>query len=77
MIQAVGKPLKPHATFIELSRSLENRYHEDSVWECLTVSTGQHHRIGGALAQVLEKYPSDFELKLIAVPVLTERTVSP
>jgi hypothetical protein len=68
------RPL-PQFLWIELDRRHPRRYHEDAVWRCLSRLTGEWSTIGGGLAQVLTKYPWDYELKLIAAPACRRRRV--
>lgn len=40
-------------------------YGERALWSCLNKNTGFTTHINGALANVLKKYPNDYELKLL------------
>ncbi len=41
-------------------------YTEQALWQCKNLQTGLKTRINGALAQVLKKYPADYQLVFIA-----------
>lgn len=78
MLQHKNRGAPPNVYLIELNRNHPRRYDEDAVWECYSHRTGRTTRIGGGLAQVLEKYPRDYRLRLIAAPsVKTSRRFSP
>jgi hypothetical protein len=64
---------RPPFEFRELNRSHPMRYHQLSVWTCLSGLTGRHATISGPLAQVLERHPDRFGLALVAVPCFNKR----
>ena len=42
-------------------------YSEEAVWLCKNKKTGYKTRIHGALAQILQKYPNDYKLRLLFI----------
>lgn len=73
MLNSASYRMQPLPLFVELDRNHPHRFLEEAVWECMTLCTGERTIISGPLAQVVEKYPDDFGLKLIAVPVLRRK----
>lgn len=43
----------------------DNIYAESVVWQCTNLNSGLTSNINGVLAQVLKKYPKDYELQLL------------
>lgn len=42
-------------------------YAESAIWLCRNRKTGFKTRISGALAEILQKYPKDYKLRLLAL----------
>ncbi len=41
-------------------------YGEQALWQCKNLSSGIRHHINGALAQILKRYPTDYELTFLS-----------
>jgi hypothetical protein len=67
MQESSAKELGPMQSNMQESRpDPANIYSEQSVWLCENRNTRYKTRIHGALAQILQKYPNDYKLRLLS-----------
>jgi hypothetical protein len=57
--------LKEQAKLHPVELSDAEIYSEEAVWLCENLKTNYKTRIHGALAQILKKYPQDYNLRLL------------
>jgi len=53
----------PHAT---PTGPWQDIYAQNALWQCLNIKTQSVHQINGVLAQVLKRYPDDYDLTFLS-----------